>query len=134
VTKHVYADLMKQYAEDATETDKPWERWQTRWDAPHVREWVNCVEDTHMFNIKRQFRPKPKLVTINGYDIYLNTTKPKNSETYYLVDVSSPNKYTEYVWYDEPDCDNYWFSLGLVYLNKEDCIKHTNALLSFTSK
>lgn len=26
--KHPHAELMKQYAEDAMETDKPWERWE----------------------------------------------------------------------------------------------------------
>lgn len=26
--KHVHAELMAEYAKDAMETDKPWERWQ----------------------------------------------------------------------------------------------------------
>ena len=26
--KHIHADLMLQYAQDAQETDKPWERWE----------------------------------------------------------------------------------------------------------
>jgi hypothetical protein len=26
--KHIHADLMEQYAQDAMETDKPWERWE----------------------------------------------------------------------------------------------------------
>ena len=28
--KHKHADLMLQYAEDAMETDRPWERWEWR--------------------------------------------------------------------------------------------------------
>ena len=28
MAKHVHADLMLQYAQDAMETDKPWERWE----------------------------------------------------------------------------------------------------------
>jgi hypothetical protein len=28
MSKHVHADLMLQYAQDAQETDKPWERWE----------------------------------------------------------------------------------------------------------
>jgi len=28
MTAHKHADLMLQYAQDAMETDKPWERWE----------------------------------------------------------------------------------------------------------
>ena len=28
MTKHIHADLMMEYAKDAMETDKPWERWE----------------------------------------------------------------------------------------------------------
>ena len=28
MAKHIHADLMLQYAQDAMETDKPWERWE----------------------------------------------------------------------------------------------------------
>lgn len=28
MTRHIHADLMMQYAQDALETDKPWERWE----------------------------------------------------------------------------------------------------------
>lgn len=29
--KHPHAELMAQYAQDAMETDKPWERWECSW-------------------------------------------------------------------------------------------------------
>jgi len=29
--KHIHADLMLEYAKDASETDKPWERWEWKW-------------------------------------------------------------------------------------------------------
>lgn len=28
MTKHIHAELMAEYAKDAMETDKPWERWE----------------------------------------------------------------------------------------------------------
>lgn len=48
---HKHADLMMQYALDAAETDKPWERWEycvgldVRWDACTKHpEWVTVHE------------------------------------------------------------------------------------------
>ena len=38
--EHKHADLMKLYAEDAKETNKPWERWEVRC-SPN-REWRLC--------------------------------------------------------------------------------------------
>ena len=34
---HKHADLMMEYAKDAAETDKPWERWEMR---SHITDWV----------------------------------------------------------------------------------------------
>lgn len=32
MTAHVHAALMAEYAKDASETDKPWERWECNWN------------------------------------------------------------------------------------------------------
>lgn len=57
MSKHPHAELMAQYAQDAMETDKPWERWQYKNDVMHdwhdcyfPIDWVDCV----------QYRRKPK--------------------------------------------------------------------------
>ena len=37
---HPHAELMALYAKDATETDKPWERWE--WLHSHSNKWLQC--------------------------------------------------------------------------------------------
>lgn len=39
MVKHVHAELMAQYAEDAMETDRPWERWEVE-DSLAIGVWV----------------------------------------------------------------------------------------------
>lgn len=39
--KHIHAELMVQYAADAMETDKPWERWETL--EPETQKWKTHV-------------------------------------------------------------------------------------------
>ena len=39
--KHVHAELMLQYAQDAMETDKPWDLWQ--WSVGYLDQWHSCA-------------------------------------------------------------------------------------------
>ena len=57
MTAHPHAENMRLYAEDAAETDKPWERWQFRWADDEV--WVNA-SDGLMWDVDTQYRRKPK--------------------------------------------------------------------------
>ena len=41
MTAHKHAALMLQYAQDAMETDRPWERWELYSDKK--KEWFTCV-------------------------------------------------------------------------------------------
>ena len=54
---HPHAELMKQYAEDAAETDRPWERWQVsvcgEWS------WRDC-KDQPSWRPEHQYRRKPQ--------------------------------------------------------------------------
>lgn len=55
--KHPHAELMAQYAQDAMETDKPWERWQCHWGQ---RTGWDDVEDNPSWCKSTQYRRKPK--------------------------------------------------------------------------
>lgn len=56
MTRHIHADLMMQYAQDALETDKPWERW----------EYMNLsltfvkLPENPTWNVAVAYRRKPK--------------------------------------------------------------------------
>jgi hypothetical protein len=54
--KHKHAELMKLYAEDAMETDKPWERWEYR--GPSDRTWSDtCLHP--IWDERWEYRRKP---------------------------------------------------------------------------
>ena len=64
MTAHKHAALMAQYAQDAAETDRPWERWQVyimggwrNWDIPFT------------FYPESEYRRKPRTININGYEV-----------------------------------------------------------------
>ena len=75
---HVHAESMKLYAEDAAETDKPWERWEGKhsWCAKEVGytplvghpEWSKSV----------LYRRKRKTRVINGPDFFMCGIDPSS--------------------------------------------------------
>jgi len=127
--KHIHADLMMQYAEDAMNNDKPWllweskdehdECWKTRFDHPR---WIKEV----------QYRRKQKTININGFEVPepLRKRPGIGAMIYYarLGEQLGPIQWTG----SSMDCER--FSHGLVHLTKEAAQKHIDALLSFTRK
>lgn len=55
--KHLHAELMKQYAEDAMETDRPWERWQSKHN--DTSDWRDSHGSLSWFT-DYQYRRKPE--------------------------------------------------------------------------
>ena len=58
---HVHADLMVQYAQDAQETDKPWERWASF--LPNECVWVDCTSNPSWYD-HIEYRRKPKTLSV----------------------------------------------------------------------
>ena len=69
MTSHKHAALMLQYAQDAAETDRPWERWEVR-IAANVQ--PNAVFERMSFHpqwdTNNEYRRKPQIikVTVSG--------------------------------------------------------------------
>jgi hypothetical protein len=55
--KHIHAELMRQYAEDAMETDKPWERWQF---SAEGEPWEDIACMNPSWQPEWQYRRKPR--------------------------------------------------------------------------
>lgn len=53
---HPHAENMRLYAEDAAETDKPWERWEIRW--ANDESWFSASEHP-LWDVDTQYRRKP---------------------------------------------------------------------------
>ena len=70
-----------------------------------------------------------KPLIINGVECTQPQRKPLEfGEQYFIADTSADGYFGECIW-DDHSCDNMWLERGLVYLNKEDAIKVTTALL-----
>ena len=157
--KHRHAELMKIYAEDAMETEKPWERWQimcisinTRvadiWTAtfhdPFDKKPFKCRTDNNIewrdliepptWNPVNEYRRKPRTVNINGFDVPEPVRSPlENGTIYYISYISAPDD--ALAWECKWRSDKYDFNYlkkGIVHLVEEAAIKHAEALLSFT--
>ena len=124
---HVHAHLMALYAQDAAETDKPWERWEI---LKNYDEWEGLSANPLWCDLN-DYRRKPKTININGFEV----PKPcrENLEIgqgYWLVDPANETCYPYY--WENTICELLWLRAGLVHPTKEAAELHRKALLSFT--
>lgn len=125
---HIHAALMLQYAQDAQETETPWERWQSGLGSI----WIDCEKDTFLFDSGMEYRRKPETIDINGYKVPKPMrVAPKRGTTYYVASLELEDLVTRYRWDDYSE-EKYLLAAGLCHLTKEAATKHAEALLSFT--
>ncbi len=63
--KHIHAELMAQYAQDAMETDKPWELW----ECDSGKGWIEGL-GPFLFDPCYKYRRKPKTFMCNGWILW----------------------------------------------------------------
>ena len=64
MAKHIHAELMMQYAQDAMETPRPWERWQYQTESMQEGDvWNNCFPNPS-FDVRYKYRRKPKMLSV----------------------------------------------------------------------
>lgn len=90
MTAHKHAALMLQYAKDAMETDKPWERWEISESKTKIGdEWVDEWEDlteTPDWNPAVGYRRKSKVRYIGDIEIPVPLQKePDMGRNYYFI-------------------------------------------------
>ena len=129
MAKHKHAALMLQYATDAAETDKPWERW----EFCHMRGEYQSLHGHPEWVEDNKYRRKPQVILINGHEVPEPHRKPLEigdlywTLTFFIAGVS------EYCWANDLN-DNDALKGGFIHLTKEAAEKHLNALKSFTAK
>lgn len=63
MTAHKHAALMLQYAQDAMETDKPWERWKIL----HGKSWCDLTENPTWIEYM-EYRRKPQVIRVGRHE------------------------------------------------------------------
>ena len=123
---HPHAASMLLYAQDAAETDKPWERWEFKVGVNGFRGCLKHPEWREDF----EYRRKPKTITLNGIEVPEPIREaPKIGETFFLVDLASHTLATDYSWTNHRYA-NEWLNKGLVHLTEEAAIAYAKALLA----
>ena len=77
---HKHAALMLQYAQDAAETDSPWERWEFKTD---VDTWVELSKNPSWFE-DRKYRRKPQVIRVGRHEFPKPITRELNGGTDYF--------------------------------------------------
>lgn len=80
MTAHKHAALMLQYAQDAAETDSPWERWEFKTD---VDTWVELIKNPSWFE-DRKYRRKPQVIRVGRHEFPKPITREPNGGTDYF--------------------------------------------------
>jgi len=128
---HPHAALMAEYAKDAAETDRPWERWENT----YANEWIPMTSHP-TWQPSRQFRRKPEA----AYTGPIST-----NATYYLANPVSSGWYSTYL--ANPVSSGGYSTLypgevnikmhqarGLVFLTPQGAIAHAKAMVCSTEK
>ena len=130
--KHKHAELMMQYAQDAMETDKPWERWEV-----FIKDsWLDLGE-CFFFAKEEEYRRKPKMISVtlaNGEVVSWpepHRAELDNRDAYYFVDVDGSvigEKWHGIAW------DMGTLSNGHIHLTKEAAEQHSHALFKINNQ
>lgn len=127
--KHIHAELMLQYAQDAMETDEPW----TRWEIKHLaeEEW-SPVKSYPAWYKEFQYRRKPKMLSINGFEFPEPCrVAPEIGTKYYVAYLTQHRKVHSTSWGDDL-IDRHYLEIGFVHLTEEAATRHADAILSAT--
>lgn len=123
MTAHKHAALMAQYAQDALETETPWERWEWKGE----REWLPLSREC-AFSIRFEYRRKPKTLTYTVTIPEPLREAPQLDTEYYLVSLFEPRHFEVAYW---GDCSGERMLLkrGLCFKTEEDAIAAAKAML-----
>ena len=128
MSAHKHAALMALYAQDAMETDKPWERWEFS-DTEGF--WATCGGHP-VWNIGSDYRRKPRTIRIGEYDVPEPVREmPKHRTMYWVAGPTECDYQVEYIWTGN-SIDQLWFLRGLIHLTREAAELHGKALISLT--
>lgn len=94
MTAHKHAALMLQYAQDAAETDRPWERWEysdtstLNQHGDKIRDdWFDCGDNPDWCpNV--QYRRKPQVISVGRHEFRIPiSSKLPNGVVYFYVTI-----------------------------------------------
>lgn len=130
MAKHIHADLMLQYAQDAMETDKPWERWELFDDG-----WYGLTNHpVWHFNTKYRRKPKMLSVTLANGEV-VSWPEPvkelRSGDNYWYIGASGRAHFDSY---QICNTENKIIRMGVAHLTREAAEQHSEALLKINNQ
>ena len=128
MTKHKHAELMMQYAQDAMETHRPWERWEVY--GTSTDKWISLGEGFY-FMPESKYRRKPEMITAklaSGEVVSWpvpQRTKLEYGDLYFYVDADGSVIGGEW---DGAEWDKRTLADGWVHLTEDAAQQHASAL------
>ena len=134
MTAHKHAALMLQYAQDAAETDRPWERWEVRVAANVQPNAVFEMLSSHpTWDTSNEYRRKPQIIKVGKWEfpkpISIGETPAIGAMLYLTEFGTAAEAFT--VWTCEWDEDPYNMARligGVFHLTREAAQAHANVL------
>ena len=124
MTAHKHAHLMVQYAQDALETDKPWERWELR--PRGTEQWHACIGGIN-FNERCEYRRKPKTLTYTVTIPEPMREEPELLGRYWLAQLSG--EYCTQMYWHGREWELRALKRGLCFAAREDAIAAAKAMM-----
>lgn len=126
---HPHAALMLLYAQDAAETDKPWERWEMRVHPSY--DWAELRRNPDWTDVT-QYRRKVKTIRIGEFDVPEPLRVAPAHGTYCTVpNLLRPDRKSQFVWTDTAH-HRAWLAQSIVHVDDAAAEQHAEALLSLT--
>lgn len=129
--RHIHAEFMKQYAEDAEKSAEPWEHWEVL--STDKDSWIPLKVHPQWLETSK-YRRKLKRININGYEIPEPLREAPNiGDVVYLIALGvipfpvCPLTWRNEVWMRES------LLRGVIHTTQEAAELHARALLSFTT-
>lgn len=122
---HKHAASMLQYAQDAAETDTPWELWEYKL---HGEPWFGC-ENHPTWSENISYRRKPQVIKVGRHEFPKPiTTPPEQGISYWAVEFSSTGFTAKRYAWDNCLFDLNYLETGLCHLAREAAEAHAKVL------
>lgn len=126
MSAHVHAPNMALYAQDAAESDKPWEMWEgwsgCRW---------NRLDVNPPWDEFAQYRRRERTIAVNGIEIPEPVRVPLNDgDNYFLPDIFGCDRVYEIPnQWNGTDAELGWLARGMIHLTHAAARQHAIAML-----
>ena len=126
MTAHKHVAPILQYAQDALETETPWERWQFR--PVGTENWLDCWGGGVGFSWRCEYRRKPRTLTYTVTMPEPMREAPQLDTEYYLVSLFEP-RYFEVAYWGDCHGERMLLKRGLCFATEADAIAAAKAML-----